>query len=325
MPTIRAGPVRLNGFTLPLHPLQVTTWVLMLILTVTFYTLVVPPLGRTLQICSVLVYTLSLISTCFFGFLCTRSNPSDPTIDEERQCRLACKPFEGSKYPKLCRICGTHVLGKSKHCGQCNRCVNDFDHHCKWLNNCIGGRNYSLFCGCIASLEGLALIQTAAGCFIIGSILNKDEVYDAAKELFFVDGNGVAYVTVILVTSFLAFVILVFNGHLIIFHVWLYNKGMTTYDYIVFKRQRKQKVVRPQLPQSSDVHDETIDNTFSRMAIISGAPPKHLELVFNYKERPVSRVQSLSDSFQKQEMKHHSSVESEESKLGEEVNYGNSV
>eukprot|EP00421_Protoceratium_reticulatum_P066494 CAMPEP_0168409216 /NCGR_PEP_ID=MMETSP0228-20121227/27070_1 /TAXON_ID=133427 /ORGANISM="Protoceratium reticulatum, Strain CCCM 535 (=CCMP 1889)" /LENGTH=307 /DNA_ID=CAMNT_0008422923 /DNA_START=62 /DNA_END=985 /DNA_ORIENTATION=+ len=31
---------------------------------------------------------------------------------------------------------------RTKHCRQCDKCVDGFDHHCLWLNTCVGAKNY---------------------------------------------------------------------------------------------------------------------------------------------------------------------------------------
>ena len=33
----------------------------------------------------------------------------------------------------------------SKHCIVCKKCVQEFDHHCMWINNCVGKENFKIF------------------------------------------------------------------------------------------------------------------------------------------------------------------------------------
>ncbi len=45
----------------------------------------------------------------------------------------------------FCEYCCSFVLEGTKHCRRCNVCVDKFDHHCKWINNCVGAKNYKKF------------------------------------------------------------------------------------------------------------------------------------------------------------------------------------
>lgn len=46
---------------------------------------------------------------------------------------------------KWCHMCNVFMPPRGKHCGVCGCCVDKHDHHCKFLSNCIGVRNYRSF------------------------------------------------------------------------------------------------------------------------------------------------------------------------------------
>lgn len=62
-------------------------------------------------------------------------------------------PLGHTNFPHMCnytrlKYCHTCLLVRplrASHCNDCNVCVQEYDHHCKWVGNCIGRFNYVYF------------------------------------------------------------------------------------------------------------------------------------------------------------------------------------
>lgn len=47
---------------------------------------------------------------------------------------------------KFCFTCNAFKKDENtKHCFYCDKCIDNFDHHCYWINNCISKKNIKLF------------------------------------------------------------------------------------------------------------------------------------------------------------------------------------
>ncbi|KAK9754871.1 DHHC palmitoyltransferase [Popillia japonica] len=45
----------------------------------------------------------------------------------------------------ICTRCETYRPPRAHHCRICKRCIRRMDHHCPWINNCVGERNQKYF------------------------------------------------------------------------------------------------------------------------------------------------------------------------------------
>ncbi|XP_059800207.1 palmitoyltransferase ZDHHC5-B-like [Hypanus sabinus] len=80
---------------------------------------------------------------------------------------------------KWCQVCQFYRPPRCSHCRFCKVCIEDFDHHCKWVNNCVGRRNYRFFFFFVFFLAVYML--TVLGSCIMYLIINYHEPMTVEK------------------------------------------------------------------------------------------------------------------------------------------------
>ncbi|XP_037045727.1 palmitoyltransferase ZDHHC6 [Bradysia coprophila] len=64
------------------------------------------------------------------------------------------------EFLQFCTICEGFKAPRSHHCRKCGKCVKKMDHHCPWINTCVGWGNHAYFT-CFLGFSVLGSIQAS--------------------------------------------------------------------------------------------------------------------------------------------------------------------
>ena len=176
MPCCVNPRTRTGGYDCPTDPLQLTSWILIVLFAVTFFGLWVPQLDSAAeQAVASAVYGVVLLITLYSAH---RTASTDPHDDYAVGSSAAPCPWKHLERPREagfdyganrhCYICNAVRDSRTQHCPTCRKCVAVFDHHCKWLNTCVGAINYATFLHTIWATSALMAIQLGAGVNAVG-------------------------------------------------------------------------------------------------------------------------------------------------------------
>ncbi|XP_054030372.1 palmitoyltransferase ZDHHC12 [Dryobates pubescens] len=122
---------------------------------------------------------------------------------------------------RRCGYCLLQQPMRARHCQLCRHCVRRYDHHCPWLENCVGERNHPLF---IVYLS-VQLVVLLWGGQVAWSGLYFEQSWEWLRH------NALLLASFLLIVTFSTVVLL-----LLLSHLYLISCNTTSWEFLSHHR-----------------------------------------------------------------------------------------